>query len=295
MAKLRKNSKNPDAWIVSSKDKGRKSIKNGKVFLKNKEVFEIELYNPLKTSVLADIKLNSSSISKSGLVLRPGERFYLDCFIDDNKKFIFETYEVDNINESNEAIKNNGLLEVFFYKEDVVNINNWKNNFNQLIIEKWYPYNPYPYNPYPYQSPYYGTTTLTTTLTTGFTNTTSPDVNLSLSNNTITNDGDVNCSPSTFSSFSKIETGRVEKGENSSQGFKEVEMDFENFFVSSTIIKILPESRKPFDTKELKKKKKIKKQENTLELIKTLKDLYDNGILTDSEFSEKKKKLLSNI
>lgn len=293
MAKLRKNSKNPDAWIVSSKDKGRKSIKNGKVFLKNKEVFEIELYNPLKTSVLADIKLNSSSISKSGLVLRPGERFYLDCFIDDNKKFIFETYEVDNINESNEAIKNNGLLEVFFYKEDVVNINNWKNNFNQLIIEKWYPYNPYPYNPYPYQVPYYGTTSPTTTLTT---NTTSPDVNLSLSNNTITNgDNYVNCSSSTFNSFSEIETGRVERGENSSQGFKEVEMDFENFFVSSTIIKILPESRKPFDTKELKKKKKIKKQEKTLELIKNLKDLYDNGILTDSEFSEKKKKLLSNI
>jgi len=34
----------PSAWIVTPNDKGRKSIKSGKVFLKDKEEFEIELY-----------------------------------------------------------------------------------------------------------------------------------------------------------------------------------------------------------------------------------------------------------
>ena len=46
----------PSAWIVTPNDKGRKSIKSGKVFLKDKEEFEIELFNPLTVSVLDDIK-----------------------------------------------------------------------------------------------------------------------------------------------------------------------------------------------------------------------------------------------
>jgi hypothetical protein len=32
----------PSAWIVTPNDKGRKSIKSGKVFLEDKEEFEIE-------------------------------------------------------------------------------------------------------------------------------------------------------------------------------------------------------------------------------------------------------------
>jgi hypothetical protein len=57
-----------------------------------------------------------NSISTSGLVLNPGQRYYLDCFIDDNKKFIFNTYDVDDSNETANATEKNGLLEVFFYK-----------------------------------------------------------------------------------------------------------------------------------------------------------------------------------
>ena len=81
----------PGAWIVSSKDRGRKQIKSGKVFLNDGDEFEIELFNPLIVSVLADIKLNGQSISKTGLVVKPGQRVYLDCFIDDRKKFKFST------------------------------------------------------------------------------------------------------------------------------------------------------------------------------------------------------------
>ena len=141
------NSK-PGAWIVSPKDRGRKSIKNGKCFLENDSCFEIELFNPLTVSVLADIKLNGQSISKTGLVVKPGQRVYLDCFIDDKKKFKFSTYEIDGGLESLDATQNNGVLEVFFYKEDVITLNNWQRRFDRIIVEKHYPYNPYPYNPY---------------------------------------------------------------------------------------------------------------------------------------------------
>jgi len=100
----------PSAWIVNSNDRGRKSIKKGKVYLSDKEEFQIELFNPLQDCVLADIKLNGNSISKSGLVLNPGQRFYLDCFIDDKKKFIFDTYEVDDTDETAQAIAKNVQL-----------------------------------------------------------------------------------------------------------------------------------------------------------------------------------------
>jgi hypothetical protein len=116
MAKKAKNNhvEKPTAWVVSS-DKGRKSIKNGKVYLKDKEEFQIELFNPLTDCILADIKLNGNTISQSGLVIRPGERFYLDCFVDDKKKFVFNTYEVEDSLSTKIAISKNGMLEVFFY------------------------------------------------------------------------------------------------------------------------------------------------------------------------------------
>ena len=157
MAKIANSTTKPGAWVVNSKDRGRKSIKNGKVYLTDSEEFEIELFNPLTECVLADIKLNGQSISKTGLVLKPGQRFYLDCFIDDNKKFIFSTYEVDGTLESLTAINNNGKLEVYFYKESVVSINNWKDRFNTVIIERYYP--SYPTYPYWTTTPYYGTGT----------------------------------------------------------------------------------------------------------------------------------------
>ena len=122
-----------------------------------------------------------------------------------------------------------------------------------------------------------------------------------------------------------IETGRVEKGEKSKQEFTEVDLDFEKNYISSTIIQILPESRKPAEVKNVKinielpkgdwTKKQIeeakevvqnflwkentketqKEMYNTIELIKKLSDLHSAGILTDEEFSSKKAELLSKI
>jgi len=300
----------PNAWIVSTKDRGRKSIKGGKVFLNDGDEFEIELFNPLTVSVLADIKLNGQSISKTGLVIKPGQRVYLDCFIDDRKKFKFSTYEIEANLESINATQNNGLLEVFFYKEDVITLDNWQRRFDRIIVEKHYPYNPYPWYNQPFV--YYGTTigtggigTLTTTGSNivGTTTTAlyssnnniccSYTSNVDLSNLNI--DGTINMIP-----INSIETGRVEKGEKSKQKFTEVDIEFEKNYIASTIIQILPESRKPAEVKDIKgriKAKDIFKRETDeiIDLIKKLGELHSAGILTDDEFSEKKSELLSKI
>lgn len=305
----------PSAWIVNPKDKGRKSVKNGKVFLNDGDQFEIELFNPLANSVLASIKLNDNPISSSGLIIKPGQRVYLDCFIDDRKKFVFKTYNVDDSQEAKDAIKNNGLLEVYFYKEEIITIDNWKDYIKEYIIVRDYPRYPYwpyyPYPTYPTTSPFYYCTNENCTYTANSDNTFTSGSNTFLSNSSSThtfdsydtlNDSDVKF----FNSGAINETGRIEKGEKSSQKFEEVKMEFEKNYISSTIIQMLPESKRPLSTSELslKLKNNVEKNEiyldhkdknEAIELIKKLADLHSAGILTNEEFAEKKKELLSKI
>ena len=320
MAKTFASNSKPGAWIVNPNDRGRKSIKNGKVFLKDGDQFEIELFNPLAVSVLADIKLNGQSISKTGLVVKPGQRVYLDCFIDDRKKFIFSTYAIDGSQESLDATQNNGLLEVFFYKEDVITLDNWRSKFDRIIVEKWYPvyYPTYPSRPNIWYSSCPTITTDGTIYASNGLNTTTIGNTLnagtalySSNSSSYTSNLNIGGSLSSNSINSSLETGRVEKGEVSKQKFTEVDMDFENHYIASTIIQILPESRRPKDIQEVSKTKKImeklksnkpqlndilkRESEDVIELIKKLADLHSAGILTDEEFSDKKTELLSKI
>ena len=301
----------PSAWIVNPNDKGRKSIKSGKVFLEDKEEFEIEIFNPLTVSVLADIKLNGQSISKTGLVVKPGQRVYLDCFIDDKKKFKFSTYEIENSGESLEATQNNGVLEVFFYKEDVITLDNWQRRFDRIIVEKHYPYNPYPwYEPnrvYCGSPITYGGTTVTTNGNSFTMDASNGLIGGTTTTNVYNSSNSINCSYTSqidlpnlniagSLSTNSIETGRVERGENSKQKFKEVDMEFDNYHISSVVLEMLPESRKPIEAKNIKtKQRQLLSSDEVVELIKKLSDLHSTGILTDEEFSEKKSELLSKI
>jgi len=317
MAKMLKTTTTPSAWVVNSKDRGRKSIKKGKVYLQDKEEFQIELFNPLQDCVLADIKLNGKSISQTGLVLNPGQRFYLDCFIDDKKKFIFNTYEVEDTTEVANAIAKNGLLEVFFYKESVVTLENWNNKFNRILTGRTYPYwTSYPWgttNPY---TVYYGNgitntnsfNTGTGTLGSGLVTTTANTGNvycstgaIDLTNLKSTNNAyysstidSIPINNSIQSSYSStIETGRIEKGEKSKQKFESVDMDFDNYYIASTIVQLLPDSRKPVETKEIKRTTTISL--DSIVLLEKLGELHKAGILTEEEFTTKKEELLSKI
>lgn len=276
----------PCAWIVSTNDKGRKSIKsNNRVYLNDKEPFEIELYNPLTESVLADIKVNGSSVSKSGLVIRPGERFYLDCFVDDKKKFVFNTYEVEDTEQSKSAIQKNGTVEVYFYKEETVNLKNWSNLFQPIIEKHYYPVYPW-YTPRPwYPSVWYGTTGGSITTSNSLVNTTT---NVTLNSNTsngsyytstdlgsMTFTSNSSFSDNIGSINSKIETGRIEKGESSNQQFMSVEMEFQKYHISSVAYQILPESQKPVETKDLAKKSKKQKIKDLESEVAELKKMVE--------------------
>jgi len=323
-AKQKSGASLPASWIVNPKDKGRKSIKGDKIYLDNGQEFEIEIFNPLTESVLADIRLNGNSISKTGLVVRPGQRVYLDCFVDDRKKFIFQTYEVDGSQESIEAIADNGLMEVFFYKEQAVTLQDWSNRFHKVIVHEYHPLY-YPVYPAIYHRPYYYSGYSGTILCSGTTsiNTTNGTSNGYLVNNSVTT-GTINTNTSSFlgSTLSgdaswylsdnapcysspvneSIETGRVEKGEKSDQQFTSVDAEFEKNYIHHLVYQLLPVSRKPKYVKEMQKAKKAESKNKVLDendeiidLIKKLSDLHSSGILTDEEFSNKKSDLLSKI
>lgn len=277
-----KDPQKPHAWVVNPSDKGRKAIKNNsKVYLQDGQNFEIELYNPLTESVLADIKVNGSSVSKSGLVIRPGERFYLDCFVDDKKKFVFNTYEVEDTEQSKSAIQKNGTVEVYFYKEDTINLKNWSNLFQPIIEKHYYPVYPW-YTPRPwYPSVWYGTTGGTITTSNSITNVT---LNSNTSNGSYYSSTDLGSMTFTSNSSysdnigsinSKIETGRIEKGESSNQQFMSVEMEFQKYHISSVAYQILPESQKPIETKDLAKKSKKQKIKDLESEVAELKKMVE--------------------
>jgi hypothetical protein len=324
----------PGAWIVNPKDRGRISIKSeSRIYLEDGFTFEIEIFNPLKESVLADIRLNGNSICKTGLVVKPGQRIYLDCFVDDRKKFIFQTYQVDSTQESLEAIADNGLMEVFFYKEQAVTLQNWNDRFHKVIIHE---YHPVYYPVYPRWYPTYytlGTGTISTLTvynsgtslynTQGFRSDTSANVYGGVLNNENYGTSFTNCSLTSGSLTSgnayynspvagSLETGRVERGEKSNQQFVDVDMEFEKNYIHHLVFQLLPSSRKPKEINEISKSKNImeklksntkvelkdilkRESEDVIELIKKLGDLHSAGILTDEEFSNKKSELLSKI
>lgn len=206
----------PGAWICYPKDKGRKPIKrDNNIYLKDNEEFLIELFNPLTESVLTDIKLNGKSISESGLIIKPGQRVYLDCFIDDGRKFIFQTYDVDNTDIIKKSIKNNGDVQIFFYKESFTFFRNWTY---------------YPTYPTYTTSPWYTINPLNTTIT-------------CYTNKSFSVEYD-----------NSIKTGRIEKGDKSDMEFEtDYNSVFEKNYIHSISYKLLPDVMEPVEVKKPKK------------------------------------------
>jgi len=242
--------------------KGRQRVKQyeNTIYLKNGDEFEIELFNPTTNKVLAKISLNGKPLS-SGVVLRPGERVFLERYLDEAKKFLFETYEVDgNDAKAVEAIKLNGIVDVEFYDEYkqpyvVTYTNAWPQWIYYPQYAPPYPCNP-PYTPWIYTSSgtYSGNT-----------------VTCSNNNNSNFTNGNVNGIPSSggakscsmsnnaFVSYSaqvgepvSKETGRVEKGSYSDQSFKYDNTSFNYYCSWKYTWKILPESQRPYMKEDLK-------------------------------------------
>jgi hypothetical protein len=245
---------------------GRQRVKQygNTVYLNNGNEFEIELYNPTHNKVMAKIELNGVSLG-SGIVLRPGERVFLERYLNEARKFLFETYEVDGNNPSvQKAIMDNGKVSVRFYNEYIdygVTYSGWP-SWETITI--WPPYSP----------------TFTCFNSTGGNNIKSP-LNESLKTQGMANNG---ANSIMFSStlnagagepqmannvefenefkspgvpfrekdMSIVETGRIEKGSNSDQSFTFDNTRFNTYWTWVSEWKILPVSQKLFVREDIK-------------------------------------------
>jgi len=249
----------PTAFVT----KGRQRVKQfqNSVYLRNGEEFELELFNPTQNKVLAKISLNGKSLG-SGIIVRPGERVFLERYLDEAKKFRFETYEVEANNPNvDQAIRMNGFVEVEFFEEYKVQLNSitWTYNngsdwYNQPTVTK--------------PSMYYTGTTFKGVGNAHFTsgNTgqipVSDGVNFSNSLNMDSQNISYCCNmadaekitqklKSAFKNEVK-ETGRVEKGSNSNQSFVYDDTSFNTWYTWRTTWKILPDSQRPRESHDLK-------------------------------------------
>ena len=242
----------PQSFITKSKQRLKQHVDT--VYLKNGDEFEIELYNPTKNKILAKIELNGKSIG-SGIILRPGERVFLERYIDEAKKFLFETYVVNGNNEEvKQAIANNGDVCVKFYNEMV--LNGTVTYTNPLVLNGGI--NPYTYTTHNTL----GGSTFTTTSTGIFdshraTYTSGLDTNLfynKTSNESFACEDSLDNASYTKKATSPlrhIETGRVEKGSNSEQTFTYDNSQFYSYPSETNWWKIKPISTKAVVKEEL--------------------------------------------
>ena len=86
------------------------------VYLNDGTEFQIYLKNPYQDHLGIKIYVNNRSIGNM-LVLKPGQSCWLDRFVDEKKKFLFSTYEVENTGEMRYAINKNGRVKIEFYHE----------------------------------------------------------------------------------------------------------------------------------------------------------------------------------
>jgi len=215
----------PQSFITKSKQRLKQHTDT--VYLNNGDEFEIELYNPTQNKVLAKIEMNGNSIG-NGIILRPGERIFLERYLDEAKKFLFETYVVNGDNkEVQQAIANNGDVVIKFYDE--VRTSTYNVNSGTVTIN-----NPsFGWGSTTTGSPYYGNATFTTSGTNLFYNT-------SLTSGTINTN-----------SLRSLETGRVEKGSNSDQTFTYDSSSFVSYPSITNWWKIKPQSTKPLVREDL--------------------------------------------
>jgi hypothetical protein len=245
----------PTAHIT--KKKSRLKVYNGHVvFLNDKDNFEFEIHNPKQKSVLCKIKLNGEYISTSGVVLRPGQRVFLERFLDSNNKFEFSTYKVKDTSENRSAIDLNGDVLVEFYDEQEIS-NNFlisnRTNYGSGIV--------YGSRTNDY-IPKFGTTISTTggvynTTTTTY-NTSNAIFTSSVSSDTFRSKFDTSKTllsgkPNSLKKKNNsIETGRIEKGEQSNQNFTNSYEQF-YYYTSHTIkFKIQPASTKNVSVDEIR-------------------------------------------
>lgn len=234
------------------------------VYLEDGQEFQIQLFNPHTFTVGASIRLNGDS-DNNYLVLRPGERVWLERHLDNSKKFKFSTYFTEDSKEAKEATAYNGSVIVSFYKErkretyrPTVSCspkNWWDIDINSTPLT----FAPTPVDDYATRILYSGTNDVVNVNPSSASNgIRGIDTSTRYCQTALCSDGDVNTFPQLFeystSASSSIETGRIEEGSYSSQKFESVDKDFEILPFYSESIKLMPKSRKTVTSSDLNKR-----------------------------------------
>ena len=237
------------------------------VYLNDGTEFQIYLKNPYQTHLGIRIYVNNQSIGNM-LVLKPGQSFWLDRFVNENKRFLFSTYQVENSAEMKYAIDKNGWVKIEFYHER----ENKPFQYNPGSIT-WVNGNNYGgYDLYSSTCSasksnvksvdtvlnaatcYYDASS-SITASSAFTESSACtdrcEVDASIDNL----DLDINANRSLHKRSRKsIETGRVEKGSRSNQEFEYCDIDFEYYSFKTESIHILPTSQKKVNVEETRRK-----------------------------------------
>lgn len=239
-----RGSNRPEAFLTINRNR-LKIYQGEKIYMDDGSEFAVELDNRTSQTWLAKIKLNGEWTDESGLILRPGEHFYLDTpqlTGYDKKRFKFETYDIPK--GRGDLVQDNGIVEVFFYpKETPIQFHytysgTWWNNSGG--IGGGY----YDDGKTPRGAEHIYLCDSATINTDGSGITLTSDGNVGM--------GDPNPQAQLNVNKNTEETGRVELGSKSQQRFHEVDMDFSSFYTYETKYHILPTSKKNIRPHEIK-------------------------------------------
>lgn len=232
------------------------------VYLNDGDEFQIQLFNPETTEICARIFIEDTQMSHD-IVIRPGERMWLERYTDRNRKFKFETYVVDGRDAKTRfAISHNGIIKIeFFRKEQKINNAIWVNQPHIYWTNDNWHYNDYTITcdcnnsinsvqtalnatnnaNSSINTMYYSTSMCNPATPTGTITVSTPSMSTAIFN------------PEFHKDTKNLETGRVSDGSKSKQKFDNVDMDFQSWPFKTETIKIFPESRKPYNSNDLKK------------------------------------------
>ena len=227
------------------------------VYMNDGMEFQIQVFNPYSYVIGVSFEFNNHNKTSQLLVLRPGERVWLDRFLDDESKLLFSTYQVGVSKVVQEAIKDNGTLCIKFYKER-------ENKPRVSYIKEYQPCGTIDVYYNNIGNSYCLDDNININCASSTNICSAIDCSLSLINSSITQTSAASTCTSYSSStltkssplpkFKSIETGRIEKGSHSNQKFKNVYKDFEYLPFNTEYIKILPTSQKQINSNDLKKK-----------------------------------------
>lgn len=219
------------------------------VYMNDGTEFQIQVFNPYSYVIGVSFEFNNHNKTSQLLVLRPGERVWLDRFLDDESKLLFSTYQVGVSKVVQEAIKDNGTLCIKFYKERE---NKPQVSYINYIKE---------YQPCGTIDVYYNNIGNSYCLDNNSKINCASSINFydvaatqTSTDSTGTSYSSTLTKSSTLPKSKSIETGRIEKGSHSNQKFKNVYKDFEYLPFKTEYIKILPISQKQINSNDLQKK-----------------------------------------